>query len=122
MCKYIYIEDLVANALIELIENNNCRKIEFETLIKYGTVIIKYLRDNSTNAILLVSKDYASAMIKNYSGFFEIINPGLPNACISLKDGIEADDLREYFRSSLSFDVLLAFTSKDALLTLGLAA
>ena len=122
MCRYVYIEDLVANALIELIEKNSCRQIKFSQLVQYGTIIVKYLRDNNTDAILLVSKEYANAMIINYSDYFEIRNFGSPEASISLKENVNAEDLRENFRAYMSFEMLLAFTHAKALSVLGVAA
>ena len=43
MCIYIGIEDLVANALIELVENTEKREVMFKELDEYGALVVKYL-------------------------------------------------------------------------------
>ena len=55
MYRYIGIEDLVANALIELTKQH-IRRVSLETLANYGTVIVKLLTQTGQNAILLVTK------------------------------------------------------------------
>ena len=45
MCIYIGIEDLVANALIELVEKSEKREVLFKQLDEYGAKVIKYLND-----------------------------------------------------------------------------
>lgn len=46
MCIYIGIEDLVANALIELVEKSEKREVLFKQLDEYGAQVIKYLMIN----------------------------------------------------------------------------
>lgn len=122
MCKFIGIEDLVANALIELIENNDSRVVSFDQLNKYGAVIVKILRENNEEAILLVNKHYTTDLIRNYTDFFEIIDLDSENPSIVLKNNKSVDDLRNTFRAFMSIDMLLAFTNKESLLELGVAA
>ncbi len=43
---YIGIEDLVANALTELVEKSEKREVLFKELDEYGVKVIKYLNDN----------------------------------------------------------------------------
>ena len=53
---YIEIEDLVANALIELVENKGKREVLFKELDEYGARVIDVLSsDGKTKAVLLVS-------------------------------------------------------------------
>ena len=51
MCIYIGIEDLVANALIELVENTEKREVMFKELDEYGALVVKYLNDEAEQAV-----------------------------------------------------------------------
>lgn len=126
MSRFIGIEDLAANALIALIEKQNCRKVSFETLTKYGTIVVKILNENNEDAFLLLSRDYRNAMIHNYSDFFEIekVNPNdeYSKEYIVLKEEKTVDDLRNHFRAFLTLNVLRAFVNKTSLAELGVSA
>jgi hypothetical protein len=119
MSKFIGIEDLAANALIEMIEKNNTRKVSFEQLRKYGTVIIRWFLEKDEEAILLISRHYTNEMIRNYSDFFEI-NDEDETSYIELKDEKSVDDLRNHLRAYLSLEMLIAFTDKNNLIELGI--
>lgn len=121
MCRFIGIEDLVANALIELMEKSNCRKVDFETLVKYGAVVVRCLRENGEEAVFLLSKEHTNELIRNYSAFFEIEHCDDGNDRILLKADKTVEDLRNHFRAFLSIDSLLAFTNKKSIAELGVA-
>ena len=54
---YIEIEDLVANALIELVEKRGKREVLFRELDEYGARVIDVLSsDGETKAVLVVSR------------------------------------------------------------------
>ena len=120
MFRFIGIEDLAANALIELLEKNDCRRVEFETLVKYGNAVTNVLRENGDEATLLLSKEYTNEMIRNYSDFFEI-DQSQRNDAIILKTEKTVEDLRNRFRAFLTLDCLLAFTNSKSLAELGVA-
>ncbi|MGB4439331.1 MAG: hypothetical protein WBJ13_08945 [Sedimentibacter sp.] len=128
MSRFIGIEDLAANALIALIEKigPHCRKVSFEQLVNYGTVVVKILNQNKEDAVLLLSKDYTNTMIRNYSDFFEIekTNPNdeYSEEFIVLREDKNLQDLRNHFRAFLSLEVALAFSNKDSLAELGVVA
>ena len=122
MCKFIGIEDLAANALIELIEKHDCKFVGFNQILRYGTVIIRILREKNLEAVLLVSRDYTTDMMHNYSDFFEVIVDKSGEDGIALKDGKSIDDLRDNFRALLNLDMLRAFTDNTSLKELGVTA
>lgn len=125
MSRFIGIEDLAANALIALIEKNNCRKVSLSTLVKYGTVVVKILNKNKEDAILLLSKDYTNSMIRNYSEYFEIEkvaqDDDYSDDFIVLREGKTVQDLRNHFRAFLTLNVALAFIDEESLAELGVA-
>ncbi len=116
MCKFINLEDLVANALIEMIEKNNTNKVSFEQLRKYGNMLISWFKNNNNeDVILLLSKHYISELIYNHPDYFEIYDNNETDNYIKLKQTKTAKDLRDRFRSYLSVDMLMAFTDKENL-------
>ena len=49
MCVYIGIEDLAANALIELLEKDNSNtKVSFKALEDYGNAVVNYVKPHTT--------------------------------------------------------------------------
>ena len=120
MCKFIKIETLVANALIELIEKNNCRSVEFARIMEYGRAVFEALQAKGEEAVYLASRDDTSKMMRNYADFFEINRNSLDTVMVGLRDGKTAADLRSQFRAFLTLEHLFAFTNSRALVELGI--
>jgi len=119
--RFIGIEDLAANALIELLEKSGCRRVDFETLLKYGNAVTNVLRENGYEATLLFSKEYTNELIRNYSDFFEIDHSDQKYDAIVLREEKTVEDLRNRFRAFLTLDYLLAFIDRKSLAELGVA-
>lgn len=112
MCYLIQIEDLVSNALIELINKRNIREVSLHTVEKYGEAVIKYLNKHNDKALLMLSRDRTNSFIQRYENFFELKD--IENSSIViLKDNITEDDLIKEFRGYLSLDVLMAFVNEE---------
>lgn len=118
MCFYIGIEDLAANALIEIMEKDNRTCITYHELEHYGAHVVKLLSQKGEKAVLVLSRDDTNAMLRDYSEFFEEVQmeEGLG---IRLREGKQTDDLIIQFRGYLALDVLLAFVDKSSLSILG---
>lgn len=117
----IGIEDLVANALIELVDNDeNNREVTYKQLNDYGALVIETLIAKNEEAVLIVSKERTRAFLHDYSEFFEVRVNGQQEKCIALREGKTTDELRELFRGYLSLDMLLAFISEHSLRALGI--
>lgn len=95
MCFYIGIEDLAANAMIEMLKK------------EYGE-----------KAVLILSRENTDALFRNYSDFFEEGEQDGKKG-IKLKIGKEIDDLIRQFRGYLALDVLLAFMNQRSVQVLG---
>lgn len=120
MYTFIGIESLAANALIELLRDKNVRKVSFDTLVQYGMEIVRvFHRNTDEEAILLLSRQYQAHLINDYADFFEVEFDNYEQGVFKLKDGVEISELEEYFRWTLSADLLKAFTSSEALQRLG---
>lgn len=106
----IYMEDLVANALIESIERNHTRRVKFTDLDAYGASLTSWwLRNKNITVTVLISKYYTNELLHNYSDFFEIRSDRGNELLICLRDDKTVDDLRDTFRSYLSMDMLNSF-------------
>lgn len=118
MCYYIGIEDLVANALIEIMAKSKRRFLSYEEIEKYGSRVIEVLSEQGEKAVLILSRENTTALLRNYSEFFEEKNEDCLRG-IALREGKESDDLIEQFRGYLSLDVLLAFVNRKSVQALG---
>ena len=116
---FLTLEDLVPNALIQLIENDVSRSVSYLTIIQYGNVVINELKKRDVEAILLIYRDNALQFEDDYKeifDFFEIDNIDY----IKLKDDVSTHYLRKYFRTRQSLDKLIALTSDNSKQVLGI--
>ena len=123
MCTFIGIESVAANALIELLEKRNEREISFDTLVRYGMQVVRILQEKThAEVVLLLSRKYQINMVENYSDFFEADFSSGSNGVFRLKGADKQETLqalKDFFRWTLSIQILDAFTSDDALHVLG---
>lgn len=116
MCAYIGIEDLAANALIEILDKEkDCptKFVSYSKLEKYGLEVVKLLINNGEEAVLILSRDDTRKMLRNYSDIFcESEQEG--EVGIQLKENVTVNMLIEKFRGYLSLEVLLAFMKDSA--------
>ena len=117
---YIEMEDLVANALIELVEKKGKREVLFKELDQYGAKVVEVLSEGETRAILLVSRESQMAMLEDYSDLFEEFERDGAHG-IKLKEGIPTSMLWRRFRASLSVKVMLAFQAAETVAALGVS-
>ena len=59
MCFYIGIEDLVANALIEVLKKGDKRFLTYNEIENYGAEVVRILKENGAEivGILAIAKD-----------------------------------------------------------------
>lgn len=118
MCMYIGIEDLVANAIIELVERSHRNEVFFSEINRYGATVVQILLENKNKAVLILSKERTSAFLNDYSDFFELFSSGTEEG-IRLKENISVGQLWEKFRGYLSVDVMRAFIDERSIAELG---
>ena len=121
MSSYIGIEDLAANALIEILSRNDKRFVAYKDLDEYGAEVVSILREKDVNVVLILSRDRTNDMFRNYSDIFTETKIGA-SLGIQLKNGVTVDDLINNFRGYLAWDVLLAFVDERSLAKIGIAA
>jgi CheY-like chemotaxis protein len=118
----IGIEDLVANALIEMVDDNeNNREVTYSQLEQYGAKVIEKLNEKQEGAVLIISKERTNAFLHDYSDFFQVRVNEQGEKCIALVEGKTTDELRKLFRGYMSLDMLMAFINDLSLQTLGIS-
>jgi len=112
--RYIGIEDLVANALIELMKQEESnRKVSLKVLSDFGTVIVKLLTNSEQSAILLLTKESTYEFINDYADFFSIQEYDSVEY-IELKENKTIEDLRYQFRRNFTVDLAKAINGKES--------
>ena len=114
---FIGVEDLVANALIELVEKTGNRTVSFSQLNKYGDAIIAKLRARNLDATLIYTRDETEQFFHDCSDIFTI-NESESDIEITLNDNISTAYLRKKFRINLAVHLLSAFVSPEAVETI----
>ncbi len=110
MCKFIGVEILAANALIEALESEKTSSITFSKLEEYGLKVIKYLETTyNEQAVIIYNENQIGNRILSYSEYFNVSADS-----IELKAGITVADLRRKFRAPLAYEILKAFLSEEA--------
>ena len=120
MYTYIGIEDLAANAIIELLENEKNGEVLFSQLNRYGAVVIRILNEKQNDAILILSRERTNSFFNDYSDYFEPFTNGTDDG-IRLKEGVTVDDLWGKFRGCISVEVMKAFMDERSLKELGVS-
>lgn len=94
MYYFIRIEDLVANALIELVEQTGNRTVSFSQLNKYGDAIVAKLKANNMDVTLIYTRDSTEQFFHDCSNIFTI-NETDSDVQITLNDNISTAFLRK---------------------------
>lgn len=120
MCYYIGIEDLAANAMIEILEKkekdgNKATEplcVTLRDLEAYGAEVVRYINEEtSEKALLILSRISTVYMFRNYSDFFEEIEEG--ETAIKLREGKTVEDLKQKFRTYKAFDLINAYMAES---------
>lgn len=118
MCYYIGIEDLAANAMIEILEKKREEgiveekplKVTLVDLEKYGAEVVRYINKETTEkALLILSRASTIYMFRNYSDFFEEVDN---ESAIELRKDKNVDDLKEKFRTYKANDLINAYMAE----------
>lgn len=115
MCKFIGIEVLAANALIETIEEKKNRSITLSKLKEYGLKVAQYLEKNyeEQTVVLYTADSHNDSRILAYPDFFE-----LRDTEVYVKNEITPEQLRKKFRTPLPYDLWKAVLSDEVKQTL----
>lgn len=110
---YIGIEDLAANAMIEMLKKGGRRFLTYREIEMYGAKAVQILKENGEKAVLMLSRENTDALYRSYPEFFEEDEQNGKRGT-KLKKNKEAEDLIQQFRGYLALDALLAFMDQRA--------
>lgn len=115
MCFYIGIEDLAANALIELLRTDETKRfVTYGEVEEYGNAVVRVLQKQGEKAVLILSRNNTDTFFRDYSEFFEEHKGENGALGIRLRDEKKITDLIQQFRGYLALDVLLAFVNHES--------
>lgn len=113
MCYYIGIEDLAANALIEIVEKTGKRYVNSVQLSNYGNVILTNLKKNNIDAKIIFNREATNCFFHDCADIFTV-EENEDNIIISLNDNISTTYLRSRFRINIALQLIKAFVSQEA--------
>jgi hypothetical protein len=108
---WIGIEDLVANALIELNERYGIRKVTGEQINAYEKAVLEYLKQKGIHAAYCCDRNMFAQFKNEYSDFFTTYEDKI-SVTHFMNDNINAANLAEKFRG-ISCKLLRAFMDDD---------
>lgn len=115
MNRYIGIEDLAANALIELMKlNKTNRRVSLQSLYNYGKVIARLLSRPGQDVILFLTKESTDVFVDNYRDYFSIVEEA-GTEYLELNKDKTIDDLHNQFRANLTVDMAKALHERETL-------
>lgn len=111
MCYYIGIESLVVGALIELLQRDPASKsVTFSAIEKYGNAVVKCLRDQGEEAVLILSRENTRGLIRDCSDIFQVESPDSPDGRIELRENVSVKDLAKRFSGGMAVAVIKALS------------
>lgn len=115
MCKFIGIESIIANALIEKLSLNG-KQLSLEEIKTYGYCVCDIINEKTKErAIIIHEKDSISNFIINYSKYFEIIEEN-NKEYIKVKEHVDIEDLKDLFRWDLPIYLIEAYSESKSVL------
>jgi len=113
------LEDLVPNALIEMVESNTGRIISYQKVLQYGNCITQELKKKNIESSLFIYRDKTINFEQEYKDIF-VFFENYDNRYIELRENINTNYLRTRFRTRESLEVLIAMTSDNSRKVLGI--
>lgn len=107
MCKFIGVECLAVNALIELY-GEKIQRISFKNLVDYAlSVVEQYKKECGQMAVLIFDPDDLYRLVVNHSDFFDIEQDG-DTKYLCLNQDIDINKVKKRFRWTLSYRMIIA--------------
>ena len=113
MCYYVGIEDLVAGALVELLQRNGERSVSFAALERYGEAVVSHIRSRGKEVTLVLSREQTHGFIRDCTDLFDVDSPELGSGTITLKSDRDVKDLVMRFGARIPAVVLKAMIDDE---------
>ena len=108
----IFIEDIIANGIIEQYKLNGTRKISFNSMEKYGKEVVIDLNKRGIKSMRMFSEYLTSQFDKMYKDWFTFyINKG--ESGYYLNDDKTIEDLIFNFRNNLPSKAIPSFVNRE---------
>ena len=114
---YLDIEDIVANAMIELNKIDGSRSVPIWVAEQYGNEVSRYLGNQGYYTKMRINRERTYRFEEQYGEFFTSYQQGKEKGYV-LNDGKDIEDLVRKFRGYLDLEVILAFINPQATETL----
>lgn len=110
----IHIEDIVANAFIEMSRIDNRHFITYKALEEYSHSLCEHFNTEHTDKHMIqeLSRNRTQYFFEEYHDWFEETETP-KGAGIQMNENITIDMLWDRFRSYLTFDILKTFMNED---------
>lgn len=116
----IGIEDLIANALIQLGNKINKKHVTIEELENYCNTVIKQLNNKGLQAVYEGNRYLTHNFLCEYGNFFEEYIDNIGGKGFKLKEGVTNEILTDKFTGYLDLSLMIAFNSIEAKQVLGI--
>lgn len=111
---YLHIEDLIANAMIELEKTSKVRSVPLSLAFLYGDEVIKYLGKQGYYAKVKMGKNSLDLFEMKYTNYFDIYQDDKDRWYL-LNHEKTIQDVTCEFREHLPLEVIRAFTNLDVI-------
>ncbi len=116
---FLYLEDIVPNGLIELIESNTANEISYKQAMEYGYQVALELEKRGINTTLVFYKNKTIQFERDYKNIFDFYELDCATI-VKLKPNKNVNDLRDNFRGYQTLDNVIAMTSQESRKVLGI--
>lgn len=116
---FLYLEDIVPNGLIELIESNTANEISYKQAMEYGYQVALELEKRGINTTLVFYKNKTIQFERDYKNIFDFYELDCATI-VKLKPNKNVNDLRDNFRGYQTLDNVIAMTSQERRKVLGI--
>ena len=114
MCRFIGIENITMNALIEVKERNYHKEVTFSKLLRYGKKAASIFEaDTGKETALLVSKNYQISMMEKYSDLLDV-EAYEQRGVFCLREEVSVDEIEECFRGTIDRNLMNGLMSGEA--------
>lgn len=116
----IKLEDLVANAIIELNKSNGDNFVDMDLVMSYADAINDYFLQKKIVPISQIDCEAYDIFKNDYESYYDMDSNANKNTRIILKDDKSIEDLVFEFRCHIKPEILEAYISPEVLVSLGI--
>ena len=116
----INLEDLVANAIIELYKSDEINYVNMDSVMSYAEAITDYLFQKKIIPSVTINRETYEIFKNDCQEYYEMDEIANNNTLIKLKNDKSIEDLMFAFRNHTRPELLEAYISPEVLVALGI--